>query len=323
MTKTMMTAVAIAGLTMCAGAHAQNEGMVPTQALVTVEAKSQPPASAANLTIQLDGKKMPLSSWTPVAPGQVQVALLIDDGLRESVGRNLSTLKEFVNAMPAGVEVLVGYMENGRVLASQGFTTNHAAAAAALRLPEGMPGQSASPYFCLSDFVKHWPGAGGGTSTSDPAGGTIMRGDANGSAKARFVLMITNGVDPYNGSTSLANQDSPYVKTAITDAQRAGVPVYSIYFTDAGIRGQSAAFSGQSYLQQVADATGGRNYYEGMGNPVDMTPFLKEFTASIGRTFIAGFEAPAKGRDLVRLKVTSAPKAKLRSPEAVQPGNME
>ncbi len=262
-----------------------------------------------------------MSSWTSVAPAQAQVALLIDDGLRESVGRNLDSLRKFVTSLPPSVEVLVGYMQNGRVVSASGFTTDHAAAAAEVRLPQGIPGESASPYFCLSDFVKHWPGeAGGGQSSSE---GTINRGDTRRTGKARFVLMITNGVDPYNGSTSVMNQDSPYVHTAIADSQRAGVAVYSIYFADAGIRGASAAFSGQSYLQQVADATGGRNYYEGMGNPVDMAPFLKEFTGAIGRTYIASFDAPAKGRELVRLKVNSASKAKLRAPEAVEPGNVE
>src|ERR1019366_7389880 len=40
--------------------------------------------------------------------------------------------------------------------------------------------------------------------------------------KARFILMLTNGVDPYNGSTSIMNQGSAYVDNAIADAQRRG-----------------------------------------------------------------------------------------------------
>ena len=74
--------------------------------------------------------------------------------------------------------------------------------------------------------------------------------DRVGSAqrKARFIMVLTNGVDPYNGSISVMNQDSPYVDTAIHDAQRAGVAVYAIYFGDAGIRGGAADNSGQDYL---------------------------------------------------------------------------
>ncbi len=51
-------------------------------------------------------------------------------------------------------------MQNGRVVSANdmpGFTTNRAAAAQSLRIPMGLRGASASPYFCLSDFVKNWP----------------------------------------------------------------------------------------------------------------------------------------------------------------------
>ena len=321
MTKFSVMCAMGAALMASAGARAQSEeGMVPTQVLVSVEGKAPAPANASDVTVQVEGRKVPLTGWAPVAPGGAQVALLLDDGLRESVGRNLNTLRAFVNGLPAATEVLVGYMQNGRVVEAQPFTTDHAAAAAAIRLPQGIPGGSASPYFCLSDFVKRWPGSGADSSI----GGTIQRGgQPRGGGKARFVLMITNGVDPYNGSTALSNQNSPYVDAAVTDSQRAGVAVYSIYFSDAGIRGPSASLSGQSYLQELADGTGARNFYEGTGNPVDMTPFLKDFTAAIAKTYVASFEAPAKGRDLVRLKVSSNSKAKLHAPAEIQPGNVE
>ena len=207
-------------------------------------------------------------------------------------------------------------MSNGGVRSATPFTTDHAAAAQALRIPTGIPGISASPYFCLSEFVKHWPG-------NDER---MEAGPASGN-KARFVLMVTNGVDPYNGSTSILNQDSPYVQAAINDANRAGVAVSSIYYGDAGIRGGRASFSGQSYLQQVADGTGGEAYYQGTGNPVSFLPFLKQFQVAISETYIASFGADAKGegRDqLVRLKINSSlPKLKLRHADQVRPGNHE
>src|SRR5206468_7105674 len=128
---TKLTGALIAGLVLSAGAQAQNqEGMVRTQALVAVEGKSQAPTGTSDLTVQVDGRKLPVSSWTAVAPAQAQVALLIDDGLRESVGRNLDSLRKFVTSLPPSVEVLVGYMQNGRVVSNNGFTADHAAAAA-------------------------------------------------------------------------------------------------------------------------------------------------------------------------------------------------
>lgn len=304
-------------MVICATATAQLEGPVPTQALVNVDAKSTPPADGSALTVLVNDHKEPLIGWTSVSPGNAQVALLIDDGLRQSVGRELSNLQNFVKTLPPAVEVLVGYMENGRVVSEQSFTTDHESAAAGLHIPEGMPGVSASPYFCLSDFVKKWPAS----SSSSAA-------NAYGSAsphKARFVLMLTNGVDPYNGRPSVMNQDSPYVASAVTDAQRAGVAVYSIYYGDAGMRGGAADFSGQSYLSQLTDATGGINYYEGTGNPVSMAPYLHEFQHAIGETYVATFNAPASKnpqRDLIRVKF-SAPHVKLHAPEEVRVGNQE
>jgi len=312
------------GLAATPSMRAQHEGALPTQILVNIDAKSTPPASASDLTVSVNSHKEPLSSWSPVLPARAQVALLIDDGLRESVGRELNNLRAFVQSLPPGIEILVGYMQNGRVVEVQPFTTDHALAASTLRLPEGAAGISASPYFCLSDFVKKWPG----TEPAEPnAAPTIGRDSpAAASGKARFVLMISNGVDPYNGSTRLSNEDSPYVQAAVTDAQRAGVAVYSIYYSDAGIRGPSASLSGQSYLAQLSQATGGANYYEGTGNPVSMAPFLTQFQHAIAATFIATFDAPAgkdPARELVHLKLTSASKTKLHAPDQVRPGNVE
>lgn len=290
-------------------AYAQQEGPLPTQVLITAESKQPPTLTAKDVTIQVNKQKITPDSMRPVNANEVQIALLIDDGLRESVGREMGALRNFVAHLPEGTEVFVGYLANGRVMQSSPFTTDHATAAASLRLPAGLPGISASPYFGLSEFAKHWP-----TEGADPA---------PQHRKARFVLMVTNGVDPYNGSTSPLNQNSPYVDTAIRDAQRAGVSVSSIYFADSGFRaGGRSAFSGQSYLGQVAEATGGRLFYQGTGNPVSTVPFLEQFTRDIGETYVASF--PAEGRDLIQLKVKSnAPGVKLRAPQQIMPGNAE
>jgi hypothetical protein len=295
-----------------AGAFGQREGAVPTQALVFVGSKTPVAASPSDVTLKLENKTATLTSFSILPPKGVQVALLIDDGLRTSVGRELQNLRAFVQGLRPGTEVFVGYMRNGQVDPAQGFTTDLTAAANSLRIPVGAAGVSASPYFCLSDFVKRWP---------------VPEEDLNRSTsapvkKARFVLMITNGVDPYNGSTSITNQSSPYVDAAVTDAQRAGIPVYSIYFSDAGIRGPSASFSGQNYLTQLAQGTGGTAYYQGTGNPVSMAPFLKQFTDAIAETYVATFEAPGN-KDFVRVKFqTSLPKVKLQAPSLVKPGTM-
>jgi hypothetical protein len=302
--------IAVASLWL-APALAQQEGAVPTQTLVTVDAKTPVTPAISNIIIKLDNKETPLTAISRVTPSGAEVALLIDDGLRWTASRELADMQGFIRTLPAGTEIFIGYMQNGRVIPAQNFTTDLASAAKTLHIPTGLPGSSGSPYICLSDFVKKWP--------SDDMESASMSG-ATPARKARFVLMITNGVDPYNGSTRITNQDSPYVSSAVTDAQRAGVPVYSIYFGDAGFRGGQASFSGQSYLAQMAEGTGGQTYYEGTGSPVSMAPYFKQFQRAIADTYVASFDAPAR-KDTVGMKLsTNLPGTKLHAANEVRPG---
>jgi hypothetical protein len=296
--------------------QAQQEGSTPTQALVSVDSKTPATPTAKDITLKVDNRVTPLLNLAHVPPNGVQVALLIDDGLRTRIGSELNNLKTFLTSLPEGTEAFVGYMQNGRVVPGSnnlGFTTDHAAAAQGLRLSQGLPGASASPYFCLSDFVKNWPS--GAEGQPNPQSGQPAH-------KARIVLMITNGVDPYNGSTNITNQDSPYVASAVTDAQRAGVPVYSIYYSDAGFGRGRGSFSGQSYLQQVAQGTGGTSYYQGTGSPVSLAPFLKQFQTAVAETYVATF--PVDGnKKMVGLKLsTNLSKTKLNAPTEVRPGTI-
>ena len=292
--------------------QAQPEGPIPTQALVFVDSKAPVTPTPANVTLKVNNRATLISSLAQVPPNGAQIALLIDDGLRTSVGRELGSLRSFVQSLRPGTEIFIGYMRNGQVVPAQEFTSDHAAAAGNLRIPLGSAGASSSPYFCLSDFVKRWPSRE--SESSQPPSRPVR--------KARIVLMITSGVDPYNGSTSITNQSSPYVDSAVTDAQRAGVPVYSIYFSDAGIRGPSASFSGQSYLTQIAQGTGGTAYYQGTGNPVSMAPFLKQFQNAVAETYVATFAVPGN-KDFVSVKLsTSLPKTKLQAPSQVRPGTL-
>jgi hypothetical protein len=300
-----LLALTLLAATTAVTAQAQQEGPTPTQTLITVESKNPVAPTIHDVTVKVNNRNAELSGLSPVQASGAQVAILIDDGLRISVSRELGSLRSFIKGLRPGTEVFVGYMQNGRILTGQDFTTDYDAAAKSLRIPVGSPGLSASPYFCLSEFVKRWPEGA----------------NAGAGPKARFVLMITNGVDPYNGSTSILNQNSPYVDAAVRDAQRAGVAVYSMYYSDAGIRGGRASFSGQSYLAQVAEGTGGTAYYQGVGNPVSMEPYLKQFQKDISETYVASFIAPA-GKGLVQFKAsTKLPKTKVHAATSVQPGN--
>jgi hypothetical protein len=270
-----------------------------------VDSKNPVQLDPRALNLQVNGHDTPINSLTSVTSGNMEIGILIDDGLRSTFGQQLRDIRDFINSLPPNAKVLVGYMQNGTVRSSGHFSADHQEIAKDLRVTTSIPGSSASPYFCLSDFVKHWP-------SQEPA--------------ARFVLMLTNGVDPYNGRPSITNQNSPYVDAATTDAQRAGVAVYSIYFPDSGFRGDRGSFSGQSYLQQVGEATGGELFNNGTIPPVSIGPFLNQFGRAINASYELGFMANAGGkRDaLTRIRVKSnQPGVKIRAPEAVRPGFAE
>ena len=288
---------------------ARQEGLTTTEALVAVDSKKPVVPKVSDVILKVDNRNAQLTSFTQVAPSGAQVAILIDDGLRTSAARQLDDLRSFVQHLPPGIEVFIGYMRNGGVYAAQPFTTDYAAAANTFRIPVGTSGISGSPYFCLSEFVKQWPEATAFTGQSVP--------------KARFVMMITNGVDPYNGSVSVLNQDSPNVSAAVQDAQRAGVAVYSIYYANAGIRGGAASMSGQSYLAQLSDNTGGTAYFQGTYSPVSLSPFLTSFQKAVAETYVATFPAPGN-KKLVAIKLsTKLPGTKLHAPNMVRPGTLE
>jgi hypothetical protein len=290
----MMISTIFAGLAVASvPAFAQEvptEGPVPTTALISLEAKKGVTPDPSMLRLQVDRKDSPITTVTPVVPAGAQVAILIDDGLRASFGNQVDDFAKF--------------MQNGTIRSAGGFSANHEEVASQLRIPMSIAGTSASPYFCLSEFVKHWP-------SNEPG--------------SRFVLMITNGVDPYNGSTSVLNQDSPYVQEAQEDAQRAGVAVYSIYYGGAGMR--RGLVSGQNYLIQVAEATGGQSFYQGSIPPPSLAPYLDEFAKAIAESYSLNFmvsNGHEKKDSLTQIKVTTSQKGvKVHAPEGVHAGVVE
>jgi len=186
-------------------------------------------------------------------------------------------------------------MQNGTAAILQNLTTDHAAAAKVLRLPWRNPGASASPYFSLGDLIKRWPDA----------------------KVPREVLMVTDGIDRYWGS----GPDDPYVDTAIDQAQRAGVVVFSIYMPGSGHFGHSfwRVNWGQNYLSRISDETGGESFYIGFGAPVAFSPYLEDLARKLGHQYFLAFLAqPEKkaGYQQVMVK-TEVPNVDLVSADRV------
>jgi hypothetical protein len=193
-------------------------------------------------------------------------------------------------------------MRNGTPNLVQNFTADHGEAAKAFRLPAGTAGINGSPYFCLSDLVKHWPG-----------------GDSN---VRREVIIVTDGVDRYSGGRF--DPENPYVRAATSDAQKAGVIVYSIYYRSAGRFDQNGAVTdgGQNYLTQISGETGGKVYLEGFGNPVSFAPFLSDIQRKLQNQYELTFVSSAKpGLQAIRVK-TSQPNTTVQWPARVPVGGV-
>ena len=267
-------------------ASAQDEGGVSATTIVTVLPKKGDevvPVPESSLEVKVNGKKVTPTAWQPYGQGEVQLVLLIDDSARSSFGRNLDDLSQFIQGLPPNVAVGVAYMQNGAAIFGGPISTDHAAEARLVHLPGGSPGSNASPYFCLQDLAKRWP--------------------APLSAARREVLMITDGVDEYN---LRYDPEDPYVLAAINAANRAGLVLYSIYYRDQGrlSRNFYETNAGQNYLFEVADATGGNVYYEGLINPVSFQPFLADLTRRLQNQYELGVPVtPEKKPNFDDLKI--------------------
>lgn len=189
--------------------QAPSAGGVPAHIVVTAEPKhgSNVPVIKKDDVMVYEGHdRDTVTDWIPLQGDRagLELFILIDDESGISLGTQLEELKQFINSQPATTKVGVAYMQNGIARISQNPTSDHAQAAKALRLPMGMAGADASPYFSLSDLVKRWP-------------------ETN---ERREVLMVSDGIDRYYGAGDI--QD-PYLEAAIDEAGKAGIIVSAIY----------------------------------------------------------------------------------------------
>jgi hypothetical protein len=258
------------------------------------------PVSPQSLKVRVDGKQSSVLNFTPLeeANSPVELVLLLDSGARTSLGSQFQDIQEFVGEMPSNTRMAIAYMENGRAAFSSQLSSNPADVLKGLHLSAGAPGSNASPYFCLSDLAKNWP--------------------SHDRTARREVVMITDGVDNYDRRF---DPDDPYVQTAINDSVRAGLVVHSIYWRDMGRlnSGLYATNAGQNLLSIVTQATGGKSYWVGEGNPVSLQPYFKDLRSRLNHQYELSFTAPSKGKPEVQsLKVDlHVPSAKVDAPQRV------
>lgn len=189
----------------------------------------------------------------PAAKG-LDVAIVVDDAVGTSLGGQLRDLANFVRALPAGTQVGVFYAANGVARMEQSFTTEHEAAAKALRLPSGSNAGASGLYDALRDLTKRWPHDG---------------------AK-RAVVLVSQGVDLASSNDDSSPFSNALLDRAVEAFKREGIIAYAIYASDAGRIGVHPLLvsNGQGCLDRFATQTGGDAYFQGRQTPLNFKVFL-------------------------------------------------
>jgi len=260
------------------------ETTVSVSMLVSVEAKHSkdvPVVTKEDVRVFQGKKRLQVADWVPLQGNQaaLELLLLIDDASSMRVATQLDDFRQFMNAQPGTTAIAVGYMQNGSARIVQNFTKEHSQAEKALRMPLGAEVGETSPFFAVTDAIKHWP---------------------EDNARHELIL-ISDGVDPLQpGGT-----DS-YLDEAIERAQQAGTQIYAIYASHAGHFGHTLwrINQGQSNLSRLTDETGGEAYFEGLETPIAFAPFLSEIADRLNHQYRLTFlAAPSKKPNFQHVKL--------------------
>jgi hypothetical protein len=289
---------------------ASTAATVPVRMVVGVEAEKNKPAPVINkedVMVRQGKDRLKVLQWV-AAKGDnasLDMFILIDDAAdNSSLGSKLNDLREFISAQPPTTTIAIGYMSNATFQLVQDFTNDHALAAKSLRLSRGM-GTMSSPWLSLIDLMKRW----------------------SGHSNRRAVLMISDGIDRYRNAFGNPGPQrglqpiSPDVDSAVYQAQKAGVPVYTMYIRGTGHISTSfwQVNNGQAALSKLADQTGGESFMLGMGDPVSYQPYLSDLQRVLDSQYLLTFAAkPRKKAGLQGVKITTeVPNAELRAADSV------
>jgi len=262
---------------------------------------SPQPLSQNDVVVHLGSKVCPLVTWEPTnrEDPKLDLVVVIDDSLANSVATHWNELEHFLADLPAGARAAVAYANRASIQMAQQPTADHALAAKALRNPAGIQLENASPYESLQALIRVWPSRQG----------------------RRVILFISPGLDrtfPGNGTI----EDLPNVLNALNEAQRKGVIVYSIYarptspLTANGMPTERMQYA----LGYLSTGTGGKAFYEiGLETPPSFQPYLREIQQNLMHQYILTFEAdPGAKAGFAWLRVSTENKSvKLRFPARV------
>jgi VWFA-related protein len=286
-----------ASLTLAAENKTDAAGPSAVVMTITATAKkdAQPPALTRNDLALYQGKER-VQVADMKRGDTLRLAVLIDDSLRSSVATQWNDLRAFLMAQPSTTYIAVAYSRNGTVMVAQDFTTDHALAAKAVRMPLGNLSVATSPYLALQDWIKRWPDA----------------------SERSSILLFSSGIDYFRGGPASVDPD---LDSTIERAQKKNINIWSIYVPDGGRRGRNsfAGFNWQSNLSRISVETGGQAYFLGLGMPVNLKPYFDEIERNLNNQYLLAFAGNGgqKGK-FERVKVSS----ELRNVEFLTPSEV-
>lgn len=221
----------------------------------------------------------------------LNVAILIQDGLDAGVANEIKTIKSFISTLPEGSTVMVGYLRSTGLQVRQSFTADRKAAIKALRIPLNNFDVGSAPFTGLEEAIRRFDGVTG----------------------RNQIVMISNGLQLTRDFESAAPTNNLDLDRAISAAQKRGIPVWSIFANAPGRLGKgSLAISyGQGSLNKLADETGGKAFFQGLGF-VTFDVALDSISREMGDQYVITYLGDGKGKLEVTTESTNV---KLRHAE--------
>ena len=222
-------------------------------------------ANSATFASSTDGKEKDKRNTRVLTP--LNLAILIQDDLISQVGNELDATRDFINSLPAGSRVMVGYITSGSLQVRQPFTTDLDKAARSLRIPISSTTASAfNPYVEVIEALRRF--------------------DADWKGKSA-VLLVSDGLDTSRGFDSSAAGNTLDLRRAIEKANAREVSVFAFYAPSVGLTSRSltAASYGQSSLNRLANETGGKAFFQGTTGFVSFDPYFRRLREALNEQY--------------------------------------
>ncbi|MEP6706764.1 MAG: hypothetical protein ABJC05_04565 [Pyrinomonadaceae bacterium] len=196
----------------------------------------------------------------------MNLAILIQDDLVTRVGSELGVTRDFIRTLPAGSQVMVGYITSGTLQVRQPFTSDLEKASKSLRTPIGSTSASAyNPYVEVVEALRKFESGKGHNA----------------------LLLISDGLDISGGFDTSAAGHTLDIDRAIHEANKRDVAIYSFYAPSVGLSGQNrlAASYGQSSLNRVSQETGGMAYFQGTNGFVTFDSYFDRLRRTLNEQY--------------------------------------